>query len=135
MSVDHEAAVLTFVLQPTRRRLAEQIAIPKRRLKALQRTLSHLNDLDPRYAKRIPPAEQTPDHITALLGQRGAPANCYVISEGDLDAKTMPLAEALTCIVGSGMGTLISCVPGRLGYFDGEDPGERYILERPKRVG
>jgi len=29
-----------------------------------------------------------------------------------------------------GNGTLLSCIPGRLGYFEGEDPGERYVLAR-----
>jgi hypothetical protein len=40
------------------------------------------------------------------------------------------LRDAINQILGVGHGTLLSCVPGRLGYFEGEDPGERYILER-----
>ena len=132
--MDHETGVLKFILEPKRRRLAEQIANPKRRAKAL-RALAHLRDLDPRFAERIPPAQQRPSEIAALLEQRGAPRDCYVISEfgSDIDGKTMPLREALDTIVGFGMGTLISCLPGRLAYFEGEEAGERYILERTLR--
>jgi hypothetical protein len=41
----------------------------------------------------------------------------------------MELLAALKQIVGYGMGTVISCLPGRLGYFEGELK-ERYILQR-----
>ena len=47
-----------------------------------------------------------------------------------LDARTLPLKEALGLIIGVSTGTLVSCIPGRLGYFEGEDGGERFILER-----
>jgi hypothetical protein len=39
----------------------------------------------------------------------------------------MPLKEALEEI---SFGALLSCIPGALGYFEGESDGERYILER-----
>jgi len=42
----------------------------------------------------------------------------------------MSLSEALAKTIGLGSGTLISCSPGKLGYFELEDLGERYILER-----
>jgi hypothetical protein len=41
----------------------------------------------------------------------------------------MALAEALEAVVGGGFGTLISCIPGRLGYFEGELPRDRKLLE------
>jgi hypothetical protein len=33
-------------------------------------------------------------------------------------------------VVGRGMGTLISCVPGQLAFFEGEGPSHRCILAR-----
>jgi len=42
----------------------------------------------------------------------------------------MSLSDALLETVGMGAGTFISCVPGKLGYFELEDLSERYILER-----
>jgi hypothetical protein len=69
--------------------------------------------------------------IRQLLEARGAPGTCHLFSEDpDLDGVTLPLSEALEAIVGRGVGTLVSCLPGRLGYYEGEEPGERYILER-----
>jgi len=41
----------------------------------------------------------------------------------------MGLLDALKSVVGYGMGTVISCIPGRLGYFEGEFR-ERYILQK-----
>ena len=38
------------------------------------------------------------------------------------------LLDALKRIVGSGMGTVLSCIPGRLAFVETED--ERFILER-----
>jgi hypothetical protein len=40
----------------------------------------------------------------------------------------MPLSKALSSTVGYGMGTLISCVPGELAYYESEERGERYVL-------
>jgi hypothetical protein len=63
-----------------------------------------------------------------MLQQRGAPEQCCVVSESvGLDARTLPLKEALELIIGMSTGTLVSCIPGRLGYFEGEDTGERFI--------
>jgi hypothetical protein len=65
--------------------------------------------------------------------RKGAPDTCYVISEDDdLDGKEMPLAEALKTIIGRGIGTFLSCVPGRLAYFEDEEC--RWILERKKAL-
>ena len=40
----------------------------------------------------------------------------------------MSLDEALEEIVGRSMGTFLSCIQGRLAYFEDED--QRWILER-----
>jgi hypothetical protein len=49
----------------------------------------------------------------------------------ELHSTEVDLDDALTRIVGFGYGTLISCLPGRLAYFEGEEMRERYLLERP----
>lgn len=48
----------------------------------------------------------------------------------DIDRREMSLSDALTETVGMDAGTLISCVPGKLGYFELEGFDGRYILER-----
>jgi hypothetical protein len=41
----------------------------------------------------------------------------------------MELLAALKQIVGNGTGTVLSCIPGRLAYFEGEIR-ERFLLVR-----
>jgi len=45
----------------------------------------------------------------------------------------MPLLSALENVVGLGMPSIISCIPGKLAYFKSEQgygPPPRYILKR-----
>ncbi len=66
-----------------------------------------------------------------MLLQAGAPETCYVFSEwNELDTKEMKLDEALTACIGYGMGTVLSCIPGRLAFYEAEGPGQRFILQR-----
>jgi hypothetical protein len=46
----------------------------------------------------------------------------------ELDGKEIDLQTALKETIGYQMGTFISCIPGKLAYFEDEDG--RYILER-----
>lgn len=63
------------------------------------------------------------------MQKRRSPAIVFAISEDPtLDQKEFPLAEALERVVGRGMGTVLSCIPGRLAFVETED--ERFILER-----
>ena len=64
------------------------------------------------------------------MQKRHSPTIVFAISEDPrLDQREFPLLEALKQIVGSGMGTVLSCLPGRLAFVETED--ERFILERP----
>ncbi|HTE05264.1 MAG TPA: hypothetical protein VK824_03630 [Planctomycetota bacterium] len=127
----HEEALVRAFMRPDRRpRYLELLRTPERRRK-LRARLAHMRDLDPRYAQRIPDSDQNADAIQRLLNRKGAPMNCFVISGlPALDGQAMPLGLALEEIVGSGMGSLVSCIPGRLGYYESEDVGERYVLYR-----
>lgn len=58
----------------------------------------------------------------------GAPKTCHVIG-GEHDGEDMELLAALKAIVGYGRGTVLSCIPGKLGYFEGEIQ-ERFLLVR-----
>jgi hypothetical protein len=64
------------------------------------------------------------------LRERGAPAECYVFSENpEISGRMMPLRDAVTAVFSQNWGTFISCIPGRLAYFENEY-GERHILQR-----
>jgi len=131
MSAEHSGSALAdaFVRPERKARLRSLLARAKGRAK-LRVGLAHFRDLDQRYAHQVPSAAQTPEEIAALLRARGAPATCYVLSEQtEIDGRELPLEEALALVVGRGIGTFLSCIPGRLAYFEGEDAGARFILD------
>jgi hypothetical protein len=126
---EHERALVSSFIIPQRQsRYLELLEKPKRR-KDITRSLAHFKHLDPRYIVPIAPREQHVPEILRLLKAKGAPEKCYALSEDDeLDRKEVVLADALKTIVGRGMGTFLSCIPGKLAYF--EDEEDRWILER-----
>ena len=130
-SVDPATALIDAFVRPARRaRLRGLLGSAKGRAK-LRAGLAHFHDLDPRYACLVPASAESPAGIAALLRARGAPATCYALSEDTrLDGRALPLEEALAQVVGRGMGTVLSCVPGRLAYYEGEEMEERYVLDR-----
>lgn len=124
------ALIRAFIVPAKQEPLVELLGRPKRRREVLT-TLYHFADLDPRFVSKIPVAVDSATGIEALLKAKGAPDLCYAIStDSELDGRSVPLGATLTRIHGMGHGTLLSCVPGSLGYFEGEEMGARYILER-----
>jgi hypothetical protein len=88
-----------------------------------------MKHLAPRFVRPIVPSKQRASDIAILLRERGAPATCALLSaDTDLNGRHMPLDEALRVVVGWCPGTFVSCVPGRLAYF--EDEEGRCLLER-----
>jgi hypothetical protein len=127
--VNHEEELVRAFFLPTKReRYLEMVAKPKGREKFL-RELAHFKALDPRCCFVIPKVEHTAEQIAAFLTRKGAPRSCWVTSEdSELDGKETPLLEALKQVLGRQMGTFLSCIPGKLAYF--EDEEDRWILER-----
>src|SRR3546814_15275374 len=56
--------------------------------------------------------------ILQRLYELGAPTMCHIIGHGDLDATEVPLEDALRAIHSMGNGVLLSCIPGRLAYYE-----------------
>jgi hypothetical protein len=132
LAAEHERGLVrAFVSDSKQERYLELLAKPKKRSRALHEFAGRRH-LDPRFMHEIRPSEQTVARIAALLRDRGAPRDCYAISElGEMDGRLASLEEALATIVGVGLATLLSCIPGKLAYFEGEMPGDRCILHRP----
>jgi hypothetical protein len=126
---EHEESVVRAFFLPERKsRYLEILSKPKQRSK-LTLALAHFKHLNPKFVVPITPRYHDPESVRQLLVERGAMDRCWVISENsDLDARTMPLDLALHETVGHGMGTILSCVPGKLAYF--EDEEGRCILQR-----
>ena len=127
---EEEALIAAFIVRERRERMVTLLRNPKRRAKATA-SLAHFRDLDQRWVVPIPSEAQTPSAIEAALRRRGAGDLCHVISEdAAIDGKQLPLRSALDLVVGTGFGSLLSCVAGALAYFEGEGPSERCILAR-----
>ena len=130
MNPHEEQFARSFIIPKKRERYLSLLESKRGRTKLLN-GFNHCHDLDPRYATLIPSNQQSDSSIESLLRRKGAPETCYVISDNrNLDAREMSLSDALRKTVGMGVGTFISCLPGKLGYFELEDLNERYILER-----
>jgi hypothetical protein len=126
-----EAVLRAFIVPGKRERYVSRLALPQARQKFMNSHLFHMRDLDPRFAVRIDPVDQRAEKIFSLLRERGARGTCYVISgSSDRDGTEADLREALDEMVGRFDGTFLSCVHGKLAYFEGEEPNERYILAR-----
>jgi hypothetical protein len=130
-SNEHEVAfVNSFVVPERRARVLELLSRPKSRQKQLDR-LNHTPDLDPRFCAQIASGHQSNSEIERLLRDHGAPDEVYVFSSyPKFDRWCAPLNSAISKVVGFGFGSIISCLPGQLAYYEGESPRQRYILRR-----
>jgi hypothetical protein len=126
--MDHEKGLSKFMVPSKQERYEGFLSTPRGRKKFIGE-LAHFGSLDPKSVVTIPSVQHKPLFVARLLVSRGATSRCWVISENpDLDGREMDLNEALIQTIGRGMGTFISCVPGRLAYFEDEDG--RCILQR-----
>ena len=120
----HEAGLAYFIEPSFRTRFRGMLA-GKGRSK-LRQQLWRFRHLDTRFAE---PLGSRDPHAT--LTARGAPATCYVVSTAnELDGRKVALSDALGAIHPGWHAAFVSCIPGRLAYFEGELPDHHYILER-----
>ena len=121
-----------FVVPAKKQRYADLFGTKRGREK-IRLSLDHFKDLDPSCCRKMAPGESSTADILRILNNLGAPPNCYVMSsDSQLDARELDLSEALEDVVGRGMGAFISCIPGELAYFEGEERYERYICRRKR---
>lgn len=92
--------------------------------------LSHFKWLDERFSYPLPPkTAHTVKEICHLLRSKGAGPKVWIISEHmSLDGQQLNLEEALSQVWGREIGSVLSCIPGKLAYF--EDEEEHRLLER-----
>lgn len=125
---NEQALIAAFVKRSKRDRYREILSNPRLRHK-FTHSLPHFADFDSKYRLPIPSNRLFVGNITAELRKRHSPNIVFAISEDPtIDQKELPLVDALNKIVGRGMGTVLSCLPGRLAFVETED--ERFILER-----
>jgi hypothetical protein len=125
---NEQSIIAAFVKRNKRDRYREILSSPRLRHKFTNQ-LAHFTDFDPQYRVPIPSNKLFVDNTAVELQKRHSPSIVFAISEDPtLDQKELPLLDALRQTVGRGMGTVLSCIPGRLAFVETED--ERFILER-----
>lgn len=127
----HESLFVKSFIQPSKHeRLIDFLASPKKRRKATD-SLYHLSDLKEQHIVQIQLGGLNYQQIVQLLHERGAPKTCWVISTNSaFDAKELELDFVLSEILGGSFGSVLSCIPGKLAYYEGESPNNRYILQK-----
>jgi len=128
---DHERGFLAFLAEPTEGRLETLFELAEKRRRDVQRLLHQRVRLDSRFAQHLTGNDGFSGAVETMLHKRGAPSSCYVLAaNSDLDGREMPLGEALDAIIGMGDGAFVSCIPGRLGFYEYADIRSSYFLSR-----
>ena len=92
--------------------------------------LDHHIRLDRRYCQPIPGGQLSVERVESRLVQLGAPATCFVLGGGALDAGEFILKSALLTLIGFSDAAFVSCIPGRLGYYQYEGPNDGHFCHR-----
>ncbi|MGO4887309.1 hypothetical protein ACJ2A9_06105 [Anaerobacillus sp. MEB173] len=130
-----EIIVKAFFVKRIQQRVLFELFSAKKRMDAMNR-LNHnyLTTLLEEFMIEIPKPNSNPAEIEKLLKKQGAGNDCYVMSWNDsIDGKHLSLISALEVAVGEGFPSIISCIPGKLAYFEAEQeygPPPRFILKR-----
>jgi hypothetical protein len=144
-SADHEAGVIRAFVQSDKQERFSWLSSESKEAQEVYRiplTLSHFRWFDQRFAASLQwKVDQDPkltpwekhvsgiENIVRLLKSKGAGLTCWAMSEdSEIDGRELDLREALEHVSGRQIGTILSCVPGRLAYFEGED--ETLLLAR-----
>jgi hypothetical protein len=128
---DHELGFTSFLAEPVQRRVRTLLELGPKRRKQVRALLEHSIMLDPRYAQPLAGREASAQSVQQMLRSHGAPPTCYLISADEkLDGREMPLRDAVDAVAGSLFGGFISCIPGKLGYFEYEDIQSGHLLRR-----
>ena len=133
-----EATVRSFIVPEKQERLLSFLSKEKDR-KKLTMELHKSGMIDKRFSTLVPwkvdPSLKLQDRylqgiekVVQILRSRGAGPTCWAISTASsLDGRELDLAFAIRQ-VGGGNATILSCLPGKLAYF--QDEYESLLLAR-----
>lgn len=130
-SVHEQEFVRSFISNQKRDRVLMFLSNPKRRLEFTQK-LAHFDGFEPRYVSRITASvAHTAEELAAVLRSKGSTEMIWAISGNkELDGRAWLLDEALKTVWGSSYGTILSCIPGKLAFFRGEEMKSETLLQR-----
>lgn len=127
----HEKSLYeNFVLDSYKRRLISFITENRKRRAEFRRSFAHFESyFDEKYLTRVPYELLTCMNIAGRLGSQSNVV--HVFSEIEkYDGVEFPLMEVLNNLLMSGHGFLLSIVPGRLAFYQGENIANAFILAR-----
>ena len=132
LPIHEQEFVRAFILKARQERCAFLLANPTHR-KKFRDALPHFKWLDERFAHPISPKiAHTASELVALLRSKGAGRTAWVISQDcEIDGREMNLDDAMKETWGGQMGTILSCVPGKLTFFKDEEMHSERLLLRP----
>lgn len=126
----HELLLISsFVLKERQERYKNLIATSKGR-KKFRAYIAHFKDFN---SKDYTPLNNCQDFLQLyyLLKSKGAPDLCYIISEhSDYDMQDLPLLQATENLFNSGVSYFLSCIPGKLVYYEGEEFNKKILLSK-----
>ena len=115
-----EIIVKAFFAKRIQQRILFEFYSPQKREDAIHRLCHDYSvTLREEFMIEIPKPNSSPVEIENLLKKQGAGSDCYAISwNGSIDGKHLELRSALEKAVGSGSPSIISCISGKLAYFE-----------------
>ena len=127
-----EIIVKSFFVKRIQQRVLFELSSPQKRNDVFGRRNDFLRT---EFMFEVPTPNSDPEEIEKLLKKQGAGNTCYVMTslESDIDGEELPLIKALEELIWSGSPFIISCIPNKLAYFQGEQaygPPQRFILKR-----
>lgn len=122
--------ILPFLLLDRRARWVDLFSKPKSRRKLMD-ALWHGRDIDPKFLIPVRPDQANPKCLLSMLQRLGSPKECHLLSvRPDLDGEDLDVGLALEQVVGLAPGTFVSCLPGKLAYYERDEKNGRYLLMR-----
>ena len=130
-SINHEESFIESFISRQRRPRWQALLHKKRgRGDFLGLLYGSVDALDQRCVLPIPSNWQVKE-IVDRLRQLGASNSCYVFSNySELDQKSFSIDDAVSKMLGHQMGSVASCIPGKLAYWEAEGPNDRIICFR-----
>jgi len=130
-----ETLVRSFFIKSIQERFLFELSSPKKRKAAIGRLSHRYRDtMNEKYMIEIPKPNNDYKEIEKILKKYGAEDFCYSISlNTEIDEKRLLLINALEKAVGFGLPSIISCIPGKLAYFESEQEygaPPRFILKK-----
>lgn len=117
-----------FIIKQRQDRYINLVATDKGR-KKLRTYIAHFEDIESKHSTSLH-SLKTDLELVDLLKSHGAPSKCYIIAENSkYDMKTLPLNDAIKQLFNSGIAFFLSCIPGKLAYYESENSSQRLLLK------